>query len=225
VFLKKGSSIELAGYYPQYSESAVDLTSRVQLPTCLIFQAGLNSYHLPIQSKTRILFLEVNHPGLKAHYCHLHLMWRLKMHGVGCNSRQGKIFQSSFICMYSRRNVDMGLIIVDEKLCCHGVPDIVCWPLLSTGMSCMSERDFLGVIQKGLEYWQNGLEHVVSNVNCLLLPNNRLFSIKCPTTCHRSTIIKVQILTWIRQVPSIPFHFTLSIATLLYSAVNSFYCY
>ena len=158
----------------------MDLTSRVQLPTWLIFQAGLDSNHLPVQNKTRILFLEVNHPGLAASHCHLHLMSRLKMYGVEFNSRQGQIFQSSFIFIYSRRNVDIGLIIVGEKLCCHGVSDIVCWPLLSTGMSRMSERDFLGVIQKGLEYWQSGLEHVVTNVNCLLLPHNRLFSIKCP---------------------------------------------
>jgi len=59
----------------------------------------------------------------------------------------------------------------------------------------MSERDLLGLIQKGLEYWQSGLEHVVTNVNCLLLPDNGLFSIKCPTECHRSITIKVQILT------------------------------
>jgi len=104
----------------------MDLTSRVQLPTWLLFQAGLDCNHLPIQNKTRILFLEVNHPGLEAIQCHLHLMSRLKMHGVGFNSRQGQIFQSSLIFIYSRRNVGIGLIIVDEKLCCHGVPDIVC---------------------------------------------------------------------------------------------------
>jgi hypothetical protein len=116
------------------------------------------------------------------------------MHGAGFNYHHGRIFQSSFICIFSRRNVDIGLIIVGEKCCCHSVSDVVCLPLLWTEMSCMCERDFLGVIQKGLESWQSGLEHVVTNVNCLFLPDNRLFSIKCPTECHRSVIIKVQIL-------------------------------
>ena len=35
----------------------------------------------------------------------------------------------------------------------------------------MSERDFLGVIQEGLEYWQSGLERVVTNKNCLQSPS------------------------------------------------------
>jgi len=59
----------------------------------------------------------------------------------------------------------------------------------------MSERDFVGVIQKGADYWKSGLEHMVTNVNYLSLPDNGLFSIKCPTECHRSMIIEVQILT------------------------------
>jgi hypothetical protein len=87
------------------------------------------------------------------------------MHGAGLNCRHGWIFQSSFICIFSRRNIDIGLIIVGEKCCCHSVSD-VCLPLLWTEMSCMSERDFLGVTQKCLEFWQSGLEHVVTNVNC-----------------------------------------------------------
>jgi hypothetical protein len=83
----------------------MDLTSRVHLPTWLIFQVGLHSSHLSIQSKTRILFLEVNHLELEANHCHFYLMSRLKMHGVGFNSRQGQIFHSSFICIYSGRNI------------------------------------------------------------------------------------------------------------------------